>query len=75
MSRFDADREEIIHILFSILDYARLGYDISTYNSCNDCGEIDCHHKPKCGDQVRWNCPLWVAERRLEKNEDQNYRN
>ncbi len=66
MSRFDEERGEIIRILYSILDYARFGYNVSTYNSCNNCGKYDCQHKPEWGDQVRWNCPLWVAERKKE---------
>lgn len=64
MSRFDEDREEVIRILYSILDYARLGYIVSTYDSCNNCGDKECKYKPKWGGPVRWNCPLWVAERK-----------
>lgn len=64
MSRFDQDREDIIRILFSILDYARLGYEISTHDSCNNCGDKECTFRPEWGDSVRWNCPLWVAERK-----------
>lgn len=59
MSRFDQDREELIRLIFSICDYARLGYSISTYDNCNNCKVSDCEYKPKWGDAVRWNCPLW----------------
>ncbi len=59
MSRFDQDREDLIRLIFSICDYARLGYIISTYNSCNDCKDKDCEYRPKLGESVRWNCPLW----------------
>ena len=59
MSRFDQDREELIRLIFSICDYARLGYSISTHNSCNNCRASGCEYKPKCGESVRWNCPLW----------------
>ena len=59
MSRFDQDREELIRLIFSICDYARLGYSISTHDNCNNCKVSDCEYKPKWGDAVRWNCPLW----------------
>lgn len=36
MSRFDQDREELIRLILSICDYARLGYNISTYNKGKD---------------------------------------
>lgn len=62
MSRFDVDREELIELIISICDYARLGYNISTYNNCNNCKDKECKHKPNWGDSVRWNCPLWRGE-------------
>ena len=62
MSRFDQDREELIRLIFSICDYARLGYSISTYNSCNNCKANGCEYKPKWGEHIRYNCPLHLAE-------------
>lgn len=62
MSRFDEDREELIRLIYSILDYARLGYSISTYNSCNDCERKFCEFKPTWNGRVRWNCPMWVGK-------------
>ena len=60
MSRFDQDREDLIRLIMSICDYARLGYGVSTYNSCNNCGiRRDCEYIPQPGCSVRWNCPLW----------------
>lgn len=60
MSRFDADREDLIRLIISICDYARLGYQVSTFNNCNNCGnKKDCQYTPKPGLMVRWNCPLW----------------
>ena len=59
MSRFDQDREELIRLIISICDYARIGYDISTRDNCNNCKASDCRCKPKLGEAVRWNCPLW----------------
>lgn len=62
MSRFDVDMEELIKLAYSILDYARLGYSISTLHSCHDCDRKFCEFKPDWGDKVRWNCPMWVGE-------------
>lgn len=59
MSRFDSDREDLIRLIISICNYARLGYDISTYDNCNNCGDKNCQYRPKLGEHVRWNCPLW----------------
>lgn len=59
MSRLDQDRESLITLIISICDYARLGYDISTYDNCNNCKASDCEYKPELGYAVRWNCPLW----------------
>ena len=59
MSRFDQDREELIRLIISICDYARVGYEVTTHNNCNNCKANDCEYKPKWGESVRWNCPLW----------------
>lgn len=62
MSRKDMDREELIRLIISICDYARLGYSISTYDNCNNCGMKErCEYCPKAGQMVRWNCPLWTG--------------
>ena len=62
MSRFDQDREDIIRVLYSILDYARFGYEISTYDNCNTCKRKSCEYKPRAGQAVRWRCLLWRGE-------------
>lgn len=62
VSRFDQDREDIIRVLYSILDYARFGYEISTCDNCNTCKRENCEYKPKVGQNVRWRCPLWKGE-------------
>ncbi len=66
MSRQDEDIKDLISYLFAMLDYARLGMKVSTYNSCNTCRGRDegCKYRPEWGDSVRWNCPLWVGERK-----------
>ncbi len=65
MSRLDQDREDLIRLIISICDYARLGYKVSTYKNCNNCGRKECQFKPDWGKDVRWNCPL--AERKPGK--------
>lgn len=70
MSRFDQDREDLIRLIISICDYARLGYSVSTHNSCNNCGIAkDCEYRPQPGCSVRWNCPLWKSRYEEEDNE------
>lgn len=65
MSRFDQDREELIQMIMSICDYARLGYKISTHNNCNTCGiRKTCEYAPEWGESVRWNCPLYPREKK-----------
>lgn len=60
MSIFDQDREDLIRLIISICDYARLGYNVSTYNDCNNCGKrMSCEYMPKLGQITRINCPLW----------------
>lgn len=59
MSRFDQERDELIRLIYSICDYARLGYNVSTHNNCNNCKDKECKYRPEWGDSVRWNCPLW----------------
>ena len=67
MSRFDHDREDIIRVLYSILDYARLGYEISTCDNCNTCKRKSCEYRPRVGQAVRWRCPLWKGEEDADK--------
>lgn len=70
MSRFDLDREDVIRLLYSVLDYARLGAKVNTYNNCNNCGWIkSCGYAPPLGGVVRWNCPLWASNEEAENND------
>ena len=62
MSKIDHDREELILLIYSICDYARLGYKVSTYDNCNNCKDKECKYRPEWGDSVRWNCPLWKGD-------------
>ena len=61
MSQQDRDLEDLIRLMYSTLDYARLGMEVSAYNNCNTCGIIKaCKFAPEYGKAVRWNCPLWT---------------
>ena len=62
MSRSNQDMEELIKLIISICNYARLGYEVSTYSNCNNCKSKECKYRPDLGDYVRWNCPLWIGE-------------
>ncbi len=60
LSKFDSDREYLIQLLYSICDYARMGYELSLCNDCNNCGiKKECEYAPKAGQLARLNCPLW----------------
>lgn len=54
--------ERAIQLLYGVLDYARLGNEISNLHNCNDCGNKDCWFSPKPGQVSRFNCPLWVGK-------------
>ena len=70
MSRLDEDREDLIRLIYSICDYARLGSRISTYNNCNDCKDKDCQYRPDWMDPVRLNCPLWLGSNQKRDSVD-----
>lgn len=62
IDRFDQERDELINLIISICDYAKLGYTLVTYNSCNNCKVHNCKYEPKWGEPIRCNCPLWKGE-------------
>ncbi len=65
----DYDLAEAVSRIAQLVSYAAR---ISRLHSCNDCGHkgYDEHKRKKClylpdwGDDVRINCPHWVAEGR-----------
>lgn len=59
MSRHDEDLNELIGLLVSLISHAQYGMTVKTYDDCNNCGRRNCEHKPKPGQMVRINCPLW----------------
>ena len=36
--------------------------NVSKMHDCNDCKDADCPYKPRWGENVRFNCPLWKGE-------------
>ena len=62
MSRFEQEGEELIKLLYSILNYARLGYEINTFDNCNNFGKTFREYRPPWWQTVRWKLPF--VERR-----------
>lgn len=59
MNNFDSEGEHLIELIISICNYARLGYQISVLDNCNNCHSKNCQYKPPLGGNVVWNCPFW----------------
>lgn len=45
-----------------ILDCLRALRSMCECGNCNNCGAKDCEHKPRVGQIVRYNCPLYVKD-------------
>ena len=46
----------------------KIGYkiffdDVSKKPNCNDCANIECQYRPRIGETVRFNCPLWRGKK------------
>ena len=37
--------------------------DLSSKPDCNTCDDRDCRYRPRVGDTVRVNCPLWRGKK------------
>ena len=37
--------------------------DLSSKPDCNTCDDKDCRYRPRVGDTVRVNCPLWRGKK------------
>ena len=55
---------ELIHDLRYIADCLKFVCEIYELSSCNDCSKKDCEYKPKWGESVRYNCPLWEGDKK-----------
>ena len=53
---------EAIKILNSVITYLEDYEEISRLNNCNGCGNENCPYRPKWGERVRINCPLYIRE-------------
>ena len=59
MSRMDSDIEDFVRIMREVMSDALYAIAVRSYNDCNDCHRIRCRYRPKPGEMVRINCPLW----------------
>ena len=61
------DHEDIVHILYQIINIIKSWERIMNLPDCNMCGRDGCRFMPEPGQMVRFNCPLWV-DPKGEKN-------
>ena len=62
MSQFDENMRDFARMLDKAADDIRYAIEVQSYHDCNDCGCKSCKYKPKPGELVRINCPLWKRE-------------
>ena len=48
--------KESIDTVSAVLD---VYLQIAAMPSCNTCRKVDCEYRPKDGEKMRLNCPLW----------------
>ena len=53
------ENRDIAGILYKLADIVRAYDEIMSLHDCNDCEKKNCPYKPKPGQMVRFNCPLW----------------
>ena len=53
---------EAIKILNNVITYLEDYEDLSSLNNCNSCRNENCPYRPKWGERVRINCPLYIRE-------------
>lgn len=52
--------EEIVQMLYRLVDLIRFADNVLSKHNCNDCGiQKTCKYCPNWGEDVRYNCPLW----------------
>ena len=51
---------EAIKTLQNVIAYLEDYEDISNLNNCNSCRNKNCPYRPKWGERVRINCPLYI---------------
>ena len=57
MSRLDDSIEIVANIADCLMAYRM----ISRLPDCNTCTDRKCQYRPKPGEMVRINCPLWIG--------------
>ena len=62
MTFWDVENELEKHIEMcqKVLEVFKFVRHMSNLPTCNDCKRKECRYKPKWGDTVRYNCPLWT---------------
>jgi hypothetical protein len=53
---------DIARTLHHIADCVGYYERIAPLPDCNTCGKRKCEYRPKLGETVRINCPLWIEE-------------
>ena len=51
---------EAIKVLNNVIAYLEDYEEISKLNNCNTCRADKCPYRPKWGERVRINCPLYI---------------
>ena len=59
MSQKSMDADEFAKMLYYTAECIRYTHRVSSYNNCNNCRKKHCEYKPRVGENVRINCPLW----------------
>lgn len=53
---------EAIKTLQNVIAYLKEYEEILDLNNCNTCGIKNCPYRPRWGERVRINCPLYIRE-------------
>ena len=62
MSKYTSDIEDIAQALYKIADTLRYAVKVMSFDDCNTCEAKNCKYRPKWGQMVRINCPLWKGD-------------
>lgn len=56
------ERMKVIHALNYLAACVKTVDQIQDLPDCNTCGRENCEYRPRWGEAVRLNCPLWEEE-------------
>ena len=51
---------DAIKVLYNVVAYLEDYEEILGLNNCNSCGNKNCQYRPRWGERVRINCPLYI---------------